>query len=144
MAIEIEYADTREAVRLAIQTAVRKQLEMLEAVNEVEDDLDLDLINLESLVNKAAREADWSEPYELSELDFRVMLRKLRVKKFRIPVLPRRYRAAAACIGMLVVTPMCVRFLYAGQLRLGLVLELLPTLIYSVWVYRGRTPENNQ
>jgi hypothetical protein len=74
MAIRIR-ATMREAVRLAIQKAVRQQIMTFDAMRDVEHALGFDLANLESVVSAAASDAEGH--YELSEEDFRHMLREL-------------------------------------------------------------------
>jgi hypothetical protein len=68
-------ATTRESVRLAIQKAVRLQIITFDAMRDVEHELGFDLANLESVVSAAASDAEGN--YELSEEDFRHMLREL-------------------------------------------------------------------
>jgi hypothetical protein len=75
MAIRIRDVSTREDVRLAIQKAIRQQVQTFDALSNVEHELGFDLINLESVVSAAASDADGE--YELSEEDFRNILREL-------------------------------------------------------------------
>jgi hypothetical protein len=75
MAIRIKDASTREDVRLAIQKAVRQQVQTFDALRDVEHELGFDLANLDSVVSTAASDADGE--YELNQEDFRNMLREL-------------------------------------------------------------------
>jgi hypothetical protein len=68
-------ATTRESVRLAIQKAVRLQIITFDAMRDVERELGFDLANLESVVSAAASDAEGN--YQLSEEEFRNMLREL-------------------------------------------------------------------
>jgi hypothetical protein len=75
MAIRIKDASTREDVRLAIQKAVRLQVQTFDALRDVEHELGFDLANLDSIVSTAASDADGQ--YQLSEDDFKYLLREL-------------------------------------------------------------------
>ena len=74
MAIRIK-ASAREDVRLAIQTAVRLQIQTFDALSEVEHEMGFDVANLEAAVSAAASDADGE--YQLTEDDFKCMLREL-------------------------------------------------------------------
>jgi translation elongation factor EF-1beta len=75
MAIRIRDTSTREDVKLAIQNAVRQQVQTFDALSNVEHELGFGLINLDSIVSTAASDADGE--CELSEEDFRNILREL-------------------------------------------------------------------
>ncbi len=55
--------------------------------------------------------------------------------------LSRRQRAAAASVGMIVVTVFSLILLHYGQSRLAIGFEILSATIYSIWVYRGKDGE---
>jgi hypothetical protein len=94
MAIRIKKVSTREDVRLAIQNAVRQQVQTFDALSNVEHELGFDLINLESVVSTAPSDANGE--YELSEEDFRNMLRELeREQAGRHGTVSRIYARAA-------------------------------------------------
>ena len=52
--------------------------------------------------------------------------------------LSRRQRAAAASMGMIVVTVFSLIFLLNGWPRLAVGLEIFSAVLYSVWVHRGK------
>jgi len=75
MAIRIKDVNTREDVRLAIQKAVRQQVQTFDALRDIEHELGFDPANLDSVVSTAASDAD--SEYELTQEDYRYMLREL-------------------------------------------------------------------
>jgi len=65
MAIRIKDVNTREDVRLAIQKAVRQQVQTFDALRDIEHELGFDPANLDSVVSTAASDADSDEQNQI-------------------------------------------------------------------------------
>lgn len=52
--------------------------------------------------------------------------------------LSRKQRAAATCVGMLVVTALSIMFYHYGQVRTALTYMAFSAIVYIVWVMLGK------
>ena len=77
MAIRIKDAATKQDVQAAIQNAIRKQAGVFDELRDVEHELGFDLSNLGTIVTERASDVDRPEDFELTDEDFRTIMREL-------------------------------------------------------------------